>query len=426
VHTEQLDAGLFRSVAPNGLVILTEHLPAVRSVAVGVWVRAGSGHEPVAQVGISHLLEHLVFKGTERRTARELALALEERGGTLDAWTGRDSTAFTAHVLDEDLSLAVEVLTDLVRHPLLRAADLELERQVVLEEISSVEDAPDDLVFELHAKALWPDDPLGCSILGTPDSIGALTVDDVRAHHGSAYYPGNSVIAAAGQLTHDQLLELLAREGWLEGAARLPLPTRAARPAVRGARADAERDTTQSHVVLGTDTFATGDPRRYALSILVNAVGGGMSSRLFQRVREELGLAYAVYAYRHFHQGTGQVGVYVGSQPGSAQAALEAIVAELERLARAGLEPAELDGGRRQLKGQIMLALEAPAARMSRLAGAALHGEPYRPLAEVLGAIDDVTAEQTTALAAEFFDPARQTVQWLGPRLGQTSRLKAR
>ena len=143
MHTEQLDAGLFRSVAPNGLVILTEHLPAVRSVAAGVWVRAGSGHEPVAQVGISHLLEHLVFKGTERRTAKELVLALEERGGSLDAWTGRDATSFQAHVLDEDLPLAIEVLTDLVRHPLLRPADLELERQVVLEEIASVEDAPD-------------------------------------------------------------------------------------------------------------------------------------------------------------------------------------------------------------------------------------------------------------------------------------------
>jgi predicted Zn-dependent peptidase len=407
-------------------VILTEHLPAVRSVAAGVWVRAGSGHEPVAQVGISHLLEHLVFKGTERRTARELALALEERGGMLDAWTGRDSTAFTAHVLDEDLPLAVEVLTDLVRHPLLRPADLELERQVVLEEISSVDDAPDDLVFELHARALWPDDPLGCSILGTPASIGALTADDVRAHHASAYYPGNSVIAAAGNLTHEHLLELLAREGWLEGPARLPLPMREAPAAVRGGRAVEARDTTQSHVVLGTDTFAAGDPRRYALSILVNAVGGGMSSRLFQRVREELGLAYAIYAFRHFHQGTGQLGVYVGCQPGSADAAYGAIVEELDRLATGGLEPAELEGGRRQLKGQITLALESPAARMSRLAGAALHGEPYRPLAQVLGEIDAVTADQTNALAAEFFDPARQTVQWLGPTPGPKRQAKAR
>ena len=426
MHTEQLDAGLFRSVAPNGLVVLTEHLPSVRSVAAGVWVRAGSGHEPVAQVGISHLLEHLVFKGTERRTARELVLALEERGGSLDAWTGRDATSFQAHVLDEDLPLAVEVLTDLVRHPLLRPADLELERQVVLEEISSVEDAPDDLVFELHAKTLWPEDPLGYSILGTPESIGALTADDVRAHHASAYYPGNSVIAAAGNLTHELLLELLGREGWLEGSARLPLPSREACAAVRGARAEAVRDTTQSHIVLGTDTFAVNDPRRYALSILVNAVGGGMSSRLFQRVREELGLAYAVYAYRHFHQGTGQLGVYVGTQPGSAEAALAAIVEEFEQVAVAGLTAAELDGGRRQLKGQIMLALESPAARMSRLAGAALQGEPYRPLTQVLGEIDAVSADETSALATEFFAPARQTVQWLGPRGGPSRRLKAR
>jgi predicted Zn-dependent peptidase len=415
VHTEQLDAGLFRSVAPNGLVVLSEHLPAVRSVAAGVWVRSGSAHEPRALMGASHLLEHLVFKGTERRTARDLALALEERGGSLDAWTGRDSTAFQAHVLDEDLPLALDVLTDLVRRPLLRDADLELERGVVLEEIAGVEDTPDDLVFELHGRALWPRHPLGWSILGTPETVGAITAADLRARHAATFHPSNSVIAAAGNLTHDLLLALVEREGWLDADPGPVTPPVTAEPAVRGARASEARDLTQSHIVVGTDTFAVGDPRRHALSILVNVAGGGMSSRLFQRVREELGLAYAIYAFRQFHRAAGQLGVYVGTQPGTAQEALDAIMAEFEALARDGLTPAELEGGRRQLKGQITLALESPQARMSRLAGHVLHGEPYRPLSQVLREIDAVGPDVVGAVAAEYFAPARQTVQSLGP-----------
>jgi predicted Zn-dependent peptidase len=415
VHTEQLDAGLFRSVAPNGLVVLSEHLPAVRSVAAGVWVRSGSAHEPRALMGASHLLEHLVFKGTERRTARELALALEERGGSLDAWTGRDSTSFQAHVLDEDLPLALEVLTDLVRRPLLREADLELERQVVLEEISGVEDTPDDLVFELHARALWPEHPFGWSILGTPETVGGITAGDLRARHAATFHPSNCVIAAAGSLRHEALLELLAGEGWFEGDAQPVTPPVVVTGAVRGARVAEVRDTAQAHIVLGTDTFPVGDPRRHALSILVNVLGGGMSSRLFQRVREELGLAYAIYAFRHFYRAAGQLGVYVGTQPGTAQRALDAILAEFEHVARAGLEPAELEGGRRQLKGQITLSLESPQARMSRLAGVTLHGEPYRPLEQVLRDIDAIGPDVVGAVAAEYFAPARQTVQSLGP-----------
>ncbi len=415
MHTEQLDAGLFRSVASNGLVVLSERLPGVRSAAAGVWVRTASAHEPPARMGISHLLEHMVFKGTVRRSARELALALEERGGSLDAFTGRDHTSFQAHVLDADLPLAVEVLTDLVRHPLLRQADLDLERNVVLEEISGVDDTPDDLVFELHAKALFPDHPYGYSILGTRETVAALQAADLAALHRHAYYPGNCVIAAAGHVDHAMLLTTLEREGWFEGEARAPLAPVAPGTAARGTERRAARDLAQAHIVVGTDTVRLSDPRRYALSILVNLLGGGMSSRLFQRVREELGLAYAIYAYKQFFQATGQFGVYVGSQPETAQAALDAIRDELDRLAREGLAPAELEGGKRQLKGQVMLALESPAARMSRLAGFTLYGEPYKTLDTVLGEIDAVTPGLAAATAAEFLAPGRQTVQWLGP-----------
>jgi predicted Zn-dependent peptidase len=417
VDTARLDEGLLRTTAPNGMIVLTEKLPGVRSAAVGIYVRTASAHERREQMGISHLLEHMVFKGTERRSAKQLALELEVRGGGLDAFTGRDYTSYQGHILDADLPLAVEILTDLVRHPLLRESDLEPERNVILEEINGVADTPDDLVFELHATALWPEHPYGYSILGTPDTLSELSAADLRGLHQSGYYRGNCVIAAAGNVEHDQLLTVLEREGWFEGnrpeRARPPI---AATPARRGCGHREERDTAQTHIVFGTDTFPLSDPRRFPLAILTNAFGGGMSSRLFQRVREELGLAYAIFAFKHFYQASGQLGVYVGTQPGTADQAVEAIRAEYDQLAREGLPPAELINGKQQLKGQIMLSLESPAARMGRLAGFVLHDDHYRPLDAMLAEIDEVTGDEVAAVAAEFFSADRQTVVRLGPQ----------
>jgi predicted Zn-dependent peptidase len=416
VERELLDTGLHRSVAPSGLTILSERLPGVRSAAVGIWVRAASAHEHPARMGVSHLLEHMVFKGTERRDARQLALALEGRGGSLDAYTSRDHTSFQAHVLDEDLPLAVDVLSDLVRRPLLRAEDLELERNVVLEEINGVEDSPDDLVFEVHAKTLWPEHPYGYSILGTPDTVTALGASDLRAVHGEGYYPSNCVVAAAGNVDHDVLLQALEAEGWFEPDAkgREARPEAVPEPALRGARQQVARDTAQTHIVLGTDTFASRDPRRYALALLTNVMGGGMSSRLFQRVREELGLAYAIFGYQHFYQGTGVLGVYVGTAPATAEQAEAEILAEFARVGREGLPAEELAQGKQQLKGQVMLSLESPVSRMYRLASTVLNRDRYRRLDEILAAIDAVTAEDVAALAAEYYAPGRQSTVVLG------------
>jgi predicted Zn-dependent peptidase len=416
VETVRLDEGLLRTTAGNGLVVLTEALPGVRSAAVGIWVRTASAHESREQRGISHLLEHMVFKGTERRNARQLALELEARGGGLDAFTGRDYTSYQAHILDADLPVAVEVLTDLVRRPLLRQSDLDLERNVILEELNGVADTPDDLIFEVLAETLWPDHPYGYSILGTPETVSAVTAADLRALHDGGYYRGNCVIAAAGNVNHDQLLTVLEREGWLIGAAREPAQRAIASvPAVRGAERSCERDTQQAHIVFGGDTFPLRDPRRFTLAILTNVFGGGMSSRLFQRVREELGLAYAVFGYKHFYQSSGQLGVYVGAQTATADQAIAAIREEYDRLAREGLPADELAHGKQQLKGQIMLSLESPAARMGRLAGFTLHGDRYRRLDEMLAEIDAVTSDEVAAVAAEFFPAERQTVVRLGP-----------
>ncbi len=412
---EQLDERLVRCVAPNGLRVLTEALPGVRSAAVGIWVRAASVHEPPGLMGVSHLLEHMVFKGTERRTPLQIALALESRGGALDAFTSRDYTAFQAHVLDADLPIAIEVLTDLVRRPLLRQSDIDLERNVILEEISSVQDAPDDLVFELHARALWPSHPYGYSILGTPETVGAITADDLRATHSAGYYPGNCVIAAAGNIEHDQLMAVLEREGWFDGAEAIAaLPGVTPVPAVRGARINAPRESQQCHLVFGSDAVSTRDPRRYVFSLISTVFGGGMSSRLFQKVREELGLAYAVFSYQQFYQTTGITGVYVGTQADTADRAAEVIRTEYARLASDGLPSEELAGGKQQLKGQIMLSLESPMSRMHRLAGVELTRDRYRRLDEILAEIDAVSLEDARAVAEEFFSPDRQTIVRLG------------
>ena len=279
LQTETLDTGLYRTNAENGVTILSESMAAVRSVAIGIWVRTASAHEERAKMGVSHLLEHMVFKGTERRSARDIALELEVRGGSLDAFTSRDHTSYQARVLDEHLPQALDVLTDLVRNPALREHDLDLERRVILEEISTVEDTPDDLVFDLHAATLWPDHPYGFSILGTRDTVGELATSDLRALHARAYHPRHVVIAAAGNLDHEVLLKLLARCGWFTyqpGPDPLRVPPV---PAAQRVSRHVARDTAQSHIVIGTDTFPYRDRRRYALVLLNTVLGAGMSSR---------------------------------------------------------------------------------------------------------------------------------------------------
>jgi len=425
VETRELDRGVFQTRGDHGLTVLSERVPAVRSVAAGIWVRTASAHEARRKMGVSHLLEHVVFKGTERRTAQEIALALESRGGALDAYTSRDATAFQARVLDTDLERAFDVLTDVVRHPVLREADLELERNVVLEEINMVEDTPDDQVFDLASEALWPAHPYGYSILGTRESVSALQATDLKHLHAHAYFPGNCVIAAAGNLHHEQLLEELGRQGWFEGERErgtgdaAPPPPAPVVAAVRGKEIRHAKDTNQTHIVFATDTVPYADQRRYALLVLANIFGGGMSSRLFQRVREELGLAYAVYAFTSFYREVGVAGVYVGTNPKTAEQAAAVIREEFAKLAREGLDPLALAEAKQQTQGQLMLALESPSSRMYRLAGFPVYGETYQSLDQVLAAVAALTPDEVKSVAREFFDPARQTVVWLGPENGR-------
>ncbi len=392
-------------------------MPGVRSVALGAWVRAASLHESAEKMGVSHMLEHMVFKGTRRRSAKELALALEVLGGSLDAYTAREHTAYQAKVLDEHLPQAADVLADLIFQPVLRASDLALERKVVLEEINTVDDTPDDLVFELHNAQLWGNHPYGYSILGTRETVTALGPDDLSALHTRAYHPEQIVVAAAGNVEHDALLETLDATGWNDiPRGGLP-PLTSPAPIVQSPVAvHFERETAQTHIVIGSATFAHSDPRRYAMSMIGLLFGGGMSSRLFQRVREELGLAYSVYSFQSFHEDAGMHGMYVGTTPETARAAVDAINDEMETLAAKSLTADELAAGKSQLKGQITLSLESPTSRMYRAAGVELYDEPYRTLDEVLALVEAIDAETVASLCKSYYSPSQQTLVTLGPK----------
>ena len=407
--------GIRRTELDGGLSVLTQPVQGVRSASVGVWVRYGSAHEGPEDQGVAHLLEHMVFKGTGSRSGRDIALVLERLGGSLDAYTSREHTSYQARVLDEHLDTALEVVTDLVADPLLRTEDLELEREVVLEEISTVDDTPDDLVFELHSEALWPDHSYGHSILGTRETVGSLSAEALRRVHAAAYRRPGLVVAATGNIDHDRIVETVGRlfEGVPNGGRPAEVPE--APPAPTGERV-VERPGAQTHIVLGGRTVAHSDPRRFPLVLLSSALGGGMSSRLFQRVREDLGLAYSVFTFQSFYRTAGSLGVYVGTRPEWADRAVSVIREELGRVAAEGLPAEELADAKGQVKGQMVLGLESPGGRLYRLALQELYGEPYRSVDELTARVDAVTMDEIRAVAGEFLDPER----WLTVRLGPT------
>jgi len=399
---------------PNGIRVLTERISGVRSAAVGVWVRQGSAHEGPELMGASHLLEHLVFKGTRNRTAREIAMALESLGGSLDAYTSREHTSFQARVLDQHLPIAVDVLADLVLNPLLRDEDLNLEREVVLEEIATVEDTPDDLVFDLHGSRLWGGHPYGNTILGTRETVAGMPGQRLRDLHASSYAGRNLVVAAAGHVRHVDVVEQVEAlfGGVPAGNPELPLP-QVSPPPVGDERV--ERSSAQTHLVFGGRIPGHADPLRYPLALLSSALGGGMSSRLFQKVREELALAYSVFTFQSFYSAAGVTGVYVGTRPPSAQRAVDAVRDELAQVAENGLPSHDLEQIKQQVKGQIMLSLESTGARLFRLAGFALHEEPFITLDEILAKLDAVSEAEVAAVAREFFSPDTLFLLRLGP-----------
>jgi predicted Zn-dependent peptidase len=387
-------------------------MPGVRSTAFGVWIGVGSRDEAARVSGLSHFIEHLLFRGSERHTALEIAQTFDRFGAELNAATSREHTSVYARVIDAQLSEAVAVIGNMVRAP--TWADLEQEREVVLEEIAMYEDAPDDLVHDLIGQAVFPGQGLGRPIVGTTDVLEAITQADARAHHAAWYVPSNIVVAAAGSLDHERLVELVAAE--LEDGADRPLPDRV--PAVVGLppeRLFEEKDTEQYHVCLGATGLPRGDDRRFAATLLDQILGGGASSRLFQEIRERRGMAYSVYSYGAGYADTGSVGIYVGTRAENLDECLEVTVGEIAQLAGRQFQADELERAKDSIKGRLTLSMESTSARMSRLGRNILEDVELLDEDEVCARVDAVTEDQLAELAAELFDPARLSAACIGP-----------
>jgi predicted Zn-dependent peptidase len=397
-----------RTVLPSGLRILTEAVPAMRSVSFGVWVQVGSRDEAPALSGVSHFLEHLLFKGTRRRSALDISAGIEAVGGETNAFTAKEYTCYYARVLDRHLPLVIDVMCDLVADSVLAGADVETERGVILEEIAMQDDEPGDLVHDLFAQAVYDTHPLGRRISGTTGTIGPMTRRQIHGFYRRRYTPPSIVVTAAGNLDHRRVVRLVTEAvagTRLDGPAADPAPVRAARTRVpvrpAGAVVD-PKDTEQAHLVLGCPAMARGDERRFALAVLNNVLGGGMSSRLFQRVREERGLAYSIYSYTQLFADAGLFAVYVGCAPGKVDEVLELARAELAAAARGGITEAELERGKGMLAGSVVLDLEDTGSRMSRLAKGELLYERPLTVDELLARVDRVSRRQVNELAEEL------------------------
>jgi predicted Zn-dependent peptidase len=400
------NGGVLRTVLPGGLRVITEELPSVRSAAIGIWAGVGSRDEGPEHAGATHYLEHLLFKATARRTALEISAAMDAVGGELNAFTAKEYTCYYARVLDADLPLAIDVLSDMVTSSLIEPRDVDAERGVILEEIAMNEDDPADLVHEAFTLKLFGDTPLGRPILGTVDSINSISRDRIAEHYRSRYTADNLVVAAAGNLDHDRVVSLIqAAFGPPLAGSGEPAAPRLGGSEGRSATGTGvhllSRPVEQANLVLGCAGLARTDPRRFALGVLNAALGGGMSSRLFQEVREKRGLAYSVYSFSSQHADCGQWGIYAGCLPAKTDDVLAICREEIAKVIDSGLTDEELSRGKGQLRGSIVLGLEEPSSRMSRLGKSELVYPALEPVDEILAEIEAVTHDQVRSVAAE-------------------------
>jgi predicted Zn-dependent peptidase len=388
----------------SGLRVVTERMPGVRSIALGFWVLAGSRDEPPPISGSSHFLEHLLFKGTKTRSARDIAEAFDAVGGELNAFTAKEFTCFYSRIRDRDVPMAVDHLTDMLQNSVLRERDFRSEKQVILEEINVHEDTPDDLIHDLFTETLWPKHPLGRPVLGTKRSIRAATRDQVRRYYRKHYVPGNIVVVAAGNLHHEQLLDLLS-SGMETGPIRSEGPAnwnvrKAGRaPEPSGRLVVKQRDTEQAHICVGTSGLSRNDDDRFAFGVVNNAIGGGMSSRLFQEVREKRGLAYSVYSYHSMYAEAGIFSAYAGTTPGRAKEVLSIVRAQLEDVAEKGLTPDEFERAKGHMRGSLVLSLEDPGGRMSRLGKSEISQGETLTVNQLLSRIASVTPDDAMRAA---------------------------
>ena len=410
-----------RSVLPNGLVVITEPMPHVRSVSVGVWIGNGSRREPDGLNGLAHFIEHMVFKGTERRSAEDIAREADSLGGALDAFTTKETVCFTTKVLDEHLPVAFDILADLALRPRFDPVEIGREKTVVLEEMKMDEDNPESLVHDLFTLRFWPGHPLGRPILGTRDTVTSFTRDIIERYYRDWFAPNHMVITAAGNLEHARLVALVDREFGSRSASPNGVadttPQAAAEVTLRS-----KSELEQVHITIGVPAFPVADPRRYAVRLLNTVLGDGMASRLFQQIRERLGLAYAVFSEVSPFVDTGVLSVYVGTSPENAEQVVRLVAEEFASLRREGITTEELRRGKDQLKGALMLSLESTGARMSNLARQEVYFHRFFTLDEILALVEGVTREDVQAVAAEFFRPEHIAVTVLGDLNGFTLR----
>src|ERR687889_94249 len=414
VHGSDGGSEVRRSVLPGGVRVLTEAMPGQRSATIGFWVGVGSRDEAPGQHGSTHFLEHLLFKGTKRRTALEIASAFDEVGGESNAATAKESTCYFARVLDTDLPMAIDVIADMITGAVLDPAEMEQERDVILEEIAMDSDDPTDVAHEHFVAAVLGSHPLGRPIGGTPDAIRAVARDSVWDHYRRYYRPDELVITAAGGLHHDDVCRLvvdaLHGAGWPLAPDAAPVERRSTERAEITGTAGmhvVKRPVEQANIIMGCPTIVATDERRYVMSVLNAVLGGGMSSRLFQEIREKRGLVYSTYSFASSYADSGYFGLYAGCTPARTDEVIALMVAELERVAEQGIDAEELARGAGQLRGGLVLGMEDTGSRMTRLGKAELLYGEYVGLDESLARIDAVTADEVRAVAAELADRPR-------------------
>jgi predicted Zn-dependent peptidase len=402
-----------RTVLPSGMIVLTERMEHVRSVAMGVWMRAGSRHEVPELNGISHFVEHMVFKGTKSRSAQSIAREVDAIGGNLDAFTGKETICFNVKVLDEHVPTALDVLSDLVLNPVFATEEIARERGVILEEIKMDEDNPDTLVHEIFTQNFWKDHPLGKPILGTRETVRSFEQETLRGFFEQRFLAGSMVFSAAGNLEHDRFVEMVARHfsSLTPGtvASDTVAPTVTPRVHLRN-----KKSLEQVQLCLGVPAPPVADESRYTTLVLNTLLGGGMSSRLFQTVREERGLVYAIYSDLNPYRDTGSLCVYAGTSSDRALQVIDLIMEEFHRLKSEPLPAEELQRAKDQLKGNLLLSLESSMSRMSNLARQQMYFERFFGLEEILAMVEGVTEEQVMEMAARLFQPERVAVTLLG------------
>lgn len=398
----------------NGIRIISEKVPGVRSVALGIWVGAGSRHETQINAGISHFIEHLLFKGTARRTAADIAEALDSVGGQLNAFTTKEFTCFYAKTLDEHFDLALDVLTDMFFNSTFEEKALEKERNVIEEEIKMYEDSPDELIHDLFAQTIWPDHPLGKPILGTTESLEKIGRSDILDYIRTKYLPSRIVVAVAGNIDHRTVQEKITPH-FAGMKSSQPLKEDWPQAKAAAVSANLRRDIGQVQICLGTTGIAQNDDRLYSTYILNNVLGGGLSSRLVQVIREERGLAYSVYTYHTSFQDTGLFAFYAGTGPGKYQEVLELIFREADKISREGITEKELLKTREQIKGNLFLGLESVSSRMTRLGRNELCLNRIVTPDEVVSRINAVQREDVQGIARQFFQEQSFTLSTIGP-----------